>query len=180
MKVLLIGNGAREHAIAHHLVNSGAELYSYMKHLNPGIAKLSEKYAIGNFTDLDNLLQFNVDFAVIGPEKPLATGMADYLNTLNIGVVGPTRSAVKLETSKIFARKLVDQHRPEANPKYYICKSIEELEVALKILDRVVIKPDGLTGGIGVKIQGIHLKTKDDIMQKIFYMKTKSLLSKNF
>lgn len=164
MKVLLIGNGAREHALAHYLVKSGSELYSYMKHLNPGIAKLSKKYVIGSYIDFDNLLQFDVDYAVIGPEKPLALGMADYLNTLNIGVVGPSRSAVKLETSKIFARKLVDTHRPQANPKYYVCKTIEELEVALKVIGTAVIKPDGLTGGIGVKIQGIHLNTHDDII----------------
>ena len=82
MKVLLVGNGAREHALAKYLVDGGAELYSFMKHLNPGIAKLSKKYVIGNFTDFDNLLQFDVDFAVIGPEKPLALGMTDYLQTL--------------------------------------------------------------------------------------------------
>jgi phosphoribosylamine--glycine ligase len=164
MKVLLVGNGAREHALAKHLVNGGAELYSFMKHLNPGIAKLSKKYVIGNFTDFDNLLQFDVDFAVIGPEKPLSLGMTDYLQTLHIGVVGPTRAAGRLETSKTFARKLVDRHQPDANPKYFICKSIEELEVAIKLIDRVVIKPDGLTGGIGVKIEGIHLHSHDEII----------------
>ncbi len=164
MKVLLVGNGAREHALAKYLVDGGAELYSFMKHMNPGIAKLSKKYVIGNFTDFDNLLQFDVDFAVIGPEKPLALGMSDYLQTLHIGVVGPSRAAAQLETSKIFARKLVDRHQPDANPHYYVCKSIEELEVALKLIDRVVIKPDGLTGGIGVKIQGIHLQSHDEII----------------
>ena len=164
MKVLLIGNGAREHALAKHLVDGGAELYSFMKHLNPGIAKLSKKYVVGNFTDFDNLLQFDVDYAVIGPEKPLALGITDYLQTLHIGVMGPTRAAAQLETSKIFARKLVDRHKPDANPHYHVCKTIEELEVALKLIDRVVIKPDGLTGGIGVKIQGIHLHTHDEII----------------
>ena len=182
MKVLLVGNGAREHALAKYLVDGGAELYSFMKHLNPGIAKLSKKYVIGNFTDFDNLLQFDVDYAVIGPEKPLALGMTDYLQTLHIGVVGPTRAAAQLETSKIFARKLVDRHQPDANPHYSVCKSIEELEVALKLIDRVVIKPDGLTGGIGVKIQGIHLNSHDEIINyaKEILQEDKQLIVEEF
>lgn len=168
MKVLLIGNGAREHALADHLVRSGAELYSYMKHLNPGIAALAKDYKIGRWRNLDNLLELSskheLDYAIIGPDKPLFLGMVDYLQTLGIGVIGPTKAAAQLETSKIFARHLLARHSPRANPKYFVCNSIQDLEEALPQLGRAVIKPDGWTGGIGVKIEGTHLQTRDDFI----------------
>lgn len=185
MKVLLVGNGAREHALAKHLVMAGAEIDAYMKHLNPGIASLANSYKIGNFANLDNLLDFKeIDFAVIGPERPLALGMVDYLNTIGIPVLGPNRSAVRLETSKIFARTLLANHKSihVANPTFFICRSIEDLEQAYKSLDRIVIKPDGLTGGIGVKIQGIHLQSFDQIKNygKVLLQDSKQFLVEEF
>jgi len=167
MKVLLVGNGAREHALARHLIDAGAEIHAYMKHLNPGIASLATTYKIGKFTDFDNLLGFKgIDFAVIGPEKPLALGMVDYLNSAGIPTIGPNRAAARLETSKIFARTLLSKNRviKTGNPTFFICRSIEDLKDAYNSLDKMVIKPDGLTGGIGVKIQGIHLQSYDQIL----------------
>ncbi|MBI2647702.1 phosphoribosylamine--glycine ligase [Candidatus Woesearchaeota archaeon] len=172
MKILIIGNGAREHVIAESLKrNKGTKLYSYLKFKNPGILGLSENFEIGNYNELDKIKNFALkirpDFAFIGPEEPLAYGVVDLLNELEINAVGPTKSLVRLETSKSFTRELLKKYNIEGNPKFQIFnkENIAEAKGFLKELNQCVIKPDGLTGGKGVKVQGDHFSTKDDALQ---------------
>jgi phosphoribosylamine--glycine ligase len=167
--VLLIGNGAREHAIAKQVVKSGGILYSIMDKLNPGIAKISKEYIISSsLTDFSNVFSIlkNINFAIIGPEKPLSEGIVDTLwQKFQIPSIGPTKKAAQLENSKIYTRKVVQEAYSKANPKFFICTTFEELEKALEELNYLVaVKPDSLTGGKGVKISGIHLQTKNDII----------------
>ena len=83
--ILLIGNGAREHALAEAIARSEQNpvLYSFMKANNPGIASLSEKIKLGSYTDLEAITAFatenKIEFAVIGPEDPLNNGVVDAL-----------------------------------------------------------------------------------------------------
>ena len=108
-KVLLIGQGAREHAIAEALVKGGAVLYSYMKTRNPGIARLSEKVRVGSLRSTQEIASYagQVDFCFIGPEDPLAEGLVDFLEASGIQCVGPVKSAARLESSKSFTRELL-------------------------------------------------------------------------
>lgn len=165
--VLLIGNGAREHAIAKQVVKSGGTLYTLMDKLNPGIARLSKEYYISSLTDLEKVKALrNIDFAIVGPEKPLAEGAVDILkDTYHIPSIGPTKKAAQLESSKIYTRKVVNKAFPKANPEFYVCNTEQELEKALEKLDyKVAVKPDSLTGGKGVKISGTHLKTNNEVL----------------
>jgi len=168
INILLIGNGAREHAIAEATVQSKhhPKLFSFMKANNPGIASLSEKVFIGNYSDIDQLNNFakecRVDFAVIGPEDPLNNGVVDSLKKASIPAVGPTKILARLETSKSFTRNLLNKYNIPGNPKFKIFTSMEGIKEFLDELNGIVVKPDGLTGGKGVMVQGDHFHTKED------------------
>ena len=83
MRVLVVGGGGREHAIAEALLESGAELYAVARNRNPGIARRAKAYLQASETDVEKVVQFaagaRVEFAVIGPEAPLAAGLVDAL-----------------------------------------------------------------------------------------------------
>lgn len=160
-KVLLIGNGAREHAIAEKLVADESILYTVMNRKNPGIANIAKSYVISDLISFDKLEKYkDVDIAIVGPEGPLAHGVSDYLSdTFKIPVIGPRKICAQIETSKIFCRKLLSKYKVAGNPTFRICTTPEEIHQALEVDSLKVIKPDGLTGGKGVKIVGEHLTT---------------------
>ncbi|MEA1936073.1 MAG: phosphoribosylamine--glycine ligase [Thermodesulfobacteriota bacterium] len=169
--VLLVGNGAREHVIAETVFRSrhDSRLFSYMKANNPGIASLSDKILIGDYDDLEGIKKFskecNIDFAIIGPEDPLNNGVVDSLQEIGIPCVGPTKSLARLETSKSFTRDLLRKYNIPGNPKFEIFSSMEGISDFLDELDEAVIKPDGLTGGKGVWVQGDHFQTKEEALE---------------
>jgi phosphoribosylamine--glycine ligase len=100
------------------------------------------------------------DFVFIGPEGPLAMGIVDALQTeLGIPCVGPTRKLAQLESSKAFTRELLRRHNIPGNPEYRVFGSREGIEEYCKELGGFVVKPDGLTGGKGVKVSGTHLRS---------------------
>jgi len=168
-KVLLIGSGGREHAIAKALYDSGAKIYAVMKHKNPGIAKLSKDYIIGDDSsisfvrDIEWVKFKEVDFAVIGPEAPLIKGMADMLEEKGIPVVGPKKDAAIIEGSKEFMRDLMKKHNIEGMVDYYVFNDPKKVEEFLSQYDKpFVIKPVGVTGGKGVWVMGDHFQTKEE------------------
>ena len=170
MKILLIGNGAREHAIAEALVASPQKpiLYSYMKINNAGISRLSEKVEIGSYNDLGKIEDFaksmGIDFAVIGPEDPLNNGVVDALEQIGMPCVGPRKELARLETSKSFTRSLMQKYNIPGLPRFKVFNNEEGIKEYLDELEEVVIKPDGLTGGKGVKVQGDHFQSKDEAL----------------
>jgi phosphoribosylamine--glycine ligase len=88
LKVLLIGNGAREHAIAKKIVENDGVLFSYMSRENPGIADLSKKFMIGDLSDFEKLNNFKrVDYAIVGPENPIADGVTNYFHEMPFGCI---------------------------------------------------------------------------------------------
>lgn len=100
------------------------------------------------------------DFVFIGPEEPLALGVVDALQTeLGIPCIGPTRKLAQLESSKAFTRDLVRRHNIPGNPEYRVFRSQEGIEQYCNELGGFVVKPDGLTGGKGVKVSGTHLQS---------------------
>ena len=116
MKVLVVGHGAREHAIAKSLAQSEVELYAAMGRRNPGIAGLSKDVEIMDINDPKPYERFkSVDIAFIGPESALAAGVTDRLQGLGVEVMGPTRETAKLEWSKAFTREFVEDHGIDGN-----------------------------------------------------------------
>jgi phosphoribosylamine--glycine ligase len=168
--ILVIGNGAREHAIAEAIIRSihRPRLFACMKTNNPGIASLSEKTFMSSYTELGAIVTFaeasRVDFAVVGPEDPLNNGVVDALNQAGIPSVGPTKSLARLETSKSFTRDLLEKYQIPGNPRFKNFTSPEGIEAFLDDLEGIVVKPDGLTGGKGVMVQGDHFQTKNEAL----------------
>jgi len=166
MKILVVGTGAREHVICQ-VVSQNAELYSYMSNQNPGIAKLAEKFYIGNEMELEEVkkqaISWGVDLAIIGPESPLGEGIVDLLLEEGIACVGPTQAAARIETDKAFMRKLFIDHGIDGSVTYGVFDDVEEAGHFIDDFGKeLVVKPVGLTGGKGVKIVGEHLKDDDD------------------
>jgi phosphoribosylamine--glycine ligase len=167
--VLIVGSGAREHAIAVALARSPQrpELLCFSGARNPGIAELCVTYEIGGLTDAAAIARFaskcGATMAVIGPEAPLAAGVADALLEANVGVVGPTRLLARIESSKSFARNLLDRYGIPGNPFFQRFESMDGVDDVLgRYAGRHVVKDDGLAGGKGVKVCGDHLLSVDD------------------
>jgi phosphoribosylamine--glycine ligase len=169
--ILLVGNGAREHAMAEAILRSSQNprLISFMKANNPGIASLSEKIKLGGYSDLAAITDFatenKIEFAVIGPEDPLNNGVVDALIACGIPAVGPNKSLARLETSKSFTRNLVSKYKIPGNPQFKVFAAMDGVESFLHKLEGIVLKPDGLTGGKGVLVQGDHFATKDEALK---------------
>ncbi len=160
MKILVVGGGGREHAIAAALArNRKTVIFSVMAKNNPGIAKLAQKILLCKETDVPRIVAFarenGIEYAFIGPESPLEAGIVDALESVNIPCVGPTKAAARIETDKGFCRRLMEEHQIEGCPKYRLCQnSAEAITFIQEHEGDLVIKPTGLTGGKGVKIMG--------------------------
>jgi len=171
MKVLLVGNGAREHAIAEAICRSAKkpELYSYATAMNPGIAGLAKSTEIGKMEDVERIAGFGkrcrAGLAVIGPELPLEKGVADALEKAGIPCVGPGKSAARIETDKSFARNLMMEHGIDGVVEFCVFDDADEVADFIDSYGQpVVVKPVGLTGGKGVKIvdPGLEGQLKDN------------------
>jgi phosphoribosylamine---glycine ligase len=167
--ILIVGSGAREHAIATALARSPQhpKLVCFSNARNPGIVALCFSYGVGDITDPSAVTAFALEqqatMAVIGPEAPMAYGVADALWDAKVPVVGPTRSLARIESSKGFARELLTKYKIHGNPFFQRFTSLDGLkEVLERYADRHVIKDDGLAGGKGVKVCGDHLLSIED------------------
>jgi len=164
MRVLVVGGGAREHAIAATLAAARAEVVAIAPQRNPGIDRIARALEIGDPTDPERVVAVArahaVTYAVIGPEAPLASGVSDALRTAEVPVVGPSRSAARIETSKEFCRQLLERHAVPGAPRFAIVHAREEVDAAVARFDGpFVVKPIGLTGGKGVWVQGRDFAT---------------------
>jgi phosphoribosylamine--glycine ligase len=164
LKVLIVGNGAREHAIAKKLAQDDIELWSAMSKRNPGIARLSKRVEIIDIDKPSDYERFRgVDIAFIGPEAPLAAGITDRLNELGVPVVGPTKSLARLEWSKSWARLVLEENGIPGNPEFSICRGLADVRSFLRDHPDVAVKPDVLTGGKGVRLTGEHLHSAEEV-----------------
>ena len=155
MKILLVGSGGREHALALGLRadKSCTELHAAPG--NPGIASIATLHPVA-ITDNDAILklaqQLAVDLVVVGPEVPLVNGVSDVLREAGFAVFGPSKAAAQLEGSKDFAKKVMrDAGVPTA--RSFTCTEQSEIEKALDTFGApYVVKDDGLAAGKGVVV----------------------------
>jgi phosphoribosylamine--glycine ligase len=155
MKILVIGSGGREHALVWKLTQSPGVDRIFCAPGNAGTGQLSENVAIPA-TDFATLVRFvkenRIDLTVVGPDDPLAAGIVDLFQTEKLRVFGPTKSAARLESSKIFAKELMrDQKIPTAQASTFSNRD-EALRYCEEVKFPVVIKADGLALGKGVII----------------------------
>lgn len=172
MKVLAVGGGGREHAAVEALYRSGSEIYSVMKNANPRIIARSAKHLLCDEKDIEKVVSFakenGVELAFIGPEAPLGVGIVDALEEVGIRCASPTQAAARIETSKSFMRELVEKHGIAGNLSFASFDNAEDAEAYLRTVDHeIVVKPVGLTGGKGVKVQGEHLHSFEETMDYI-------------
>lgn len=171
MNILVVGSGAREHAIAKSLAKT-ADVFTYMGRKNPGLARLSKEYEVADESDFENIIKFaqdnEIEIAFIGPEAPLEKGIVDELEKVGIKSVGPNKDAAQIETNKAFMRKLFEDYDISGSIKYGTFYTLEE---AYEFIDNfnepVVVKPIGLTGGKGVKIVGDQLADNDEAKEYV-------------
>ncbi|MDA0902488.1 MAG: phosphoribosylamine--glycine ligase [Proteobacteria bacterium] len=155
-KVLVIGNGGREHAIIHKIKESPLVSEIFCINGNGGICEIANCVADINVNDHEAIIKFcrdkAIDLVVVGPEQPLVEGIVNDLKDADINVFGPSRMAAKLEGSKIFTKEICDEYDiPTA--KY---QAFQNQEDAIEYLDFIdmpcVIKADGIAAGKGVVI----------------------------
>jgi phosphoribosylamine--glycine ligase len=169
VKLLLVGSGGREHAMAEALTRDGEiSLSAFMVRRNPGIARLATGTRLGKETDARKVRDFaveeGVDYAIIGPEAPLEAGIVDLLEESGIPCAGPTRAAARLETDKAFCRDMMAAHGIEGCPRYRVFHDPGDAVAFIEGYEGdLAVKPIGLTGGKGVRVMGEHVDRKGAI-----------------
>jgi len=155
MKIMVVGSGGREHALAWKLAQSPHAERICCAPGNAGTAEIAENVAI-SASDLETLVRFakenRIDLTVVGPDDPLAAGIVDLFAAEKLRAFGPTKSAARIEASKIFAKELMrSQKIPTAEARTF-SDSSEALHYCERLKFPVVIKADGLALGKGVII----------------------------
>jgi phosphoribosylamine--glycine ligase len=168
LRVLLYGKDARTDAIAEGLGRSagGCELTICAPFRNPGFVARADHLVTASLTDLPQMVavarQAAPDLVVVGPEDPLSVGLVDALSEMGMACFGPTQALARIETSKSWTRALVHRYDIEGNPSHRTFHSADGLAEYVEGLGSVVVKPDGLTGGKGVKVQGEQLASGEE------------------
>lgn len=161
-RILLVGGGAREHAIGEALCRRQKVNLSVVSHnYNPGLARLACQFERYKETDVESIIRFaqhhRVNLAVIGLEDSLDVGLPDALADIGIPTVGPCRDAARVETSKLFARDLMRRHDIPGQVEYHHFTDVSSLrKFLLSASHDYALKPVGLTAGKGVKVMGEH------------------------
>lgn len=176
MKILLLGSGGREHALAWKIAQSKKVEKLYIAPGNAGTSNSGENVAIkvDDFEAIKNFcIKENVGMIVVGPEDPLVKGIYDYIKndeaTKNIAVIGPSKAGAVLEGSKDFAKQFMQRHNiPTAR---YQTFTGEQLEEGLKFLETLnapyVLKADGLCAGKGVLILDSLEEAKKELREML-------------
>jgi len=137
------------------------DLYAVMSRKNPGIARLCREFLVAK-EDVESVLPYarlqGVDLAIIGPEAPLALGLADALEDAGIPCLGPRRAPARIELDKAWARAFMRRHGIDGCPAFEVFEAgdLKGAHAFIEKLGDVAVKPTGLTGGKGVKVMGDH------------------------
>ncbi len=187
MKILIIGSGAREHALCWKIAQSPLLTKLYCAPGNAGIAEQAEIVPIAA-NDLPGLLQFarkeQIDLTIVGPEEPLCLGIVDLFEKEKLKIFGPDQRAAELEGSKTFCKELLQRHKiPTA-----AFRRFENSAPALSYLESleypVVVKASGLAAGKGVSVcadlQSARNAVLDAMEKKVFGKAGESILIEEF
>ncbi len=171
MKCLLLGHGGREAVLAEQ-ISKDYSLYAILPYKNPSIIeavkKSNGKYIIGDAFDKELVKKFiqeeKIEACVVSQDNLLQEGLIDLAKDLGLKTFGPTSKGAKLEWSKTYALEVVEKLAPEMIIKNECITNLEKLEKVMENYqdDSFVVKPEGLTGGKGVKVGGIHFKGKQE------------------
>jgi phosphoribosylamine--glycine ligase len=168
MKILVVGSGAREHAMAWKLAGERAVTEVLCAPGNPGIAAIA-RCLPGEVGDpaalLATAVREAVDLTVVGPELPLSLGIVDLFAAAGRPIVGPSRAAAALESSKAFAKDFMERHRVPTS-RFRVCDSAEVAYAAIASGEfgyPVVLKADGLAAGKGVVIAEDRASAEDTV-----------------
>jgi len=157
MKILIVGSGGREHALAWKIARSPQAEKVYCAPGNGGTRLVAENVPLEE-TDINGLLEFasreKIDLTVVGPEVPLMLGIADEFEKRGLRIFGPSKKAAEIEGSKVFAKQFMERHKiPTAR-----FKVVDAFDEARKVIGSgefgfpVVIKADGLAAGKGAVV----------------------------
>ncbi|MHB1770568.1 MAG: phosphoribosylamine--glycine ligase [Acidimicrobiales bacterium] len=173
MRVLVIGGGGREAAIAWQLAKTDT-VFCLAGHENPSLLEAAHqsggRFAIVSPTDGEAVAQFakanDIELAFVSADAPLEAGVVDALLDAAIPTVGPRRAGARIEWDKRFALELMREILPQFTPRFWVIESVDRLEaifaeIAAAAID-IVVKPQGLTAGKGVKVMGPHLSSLQD------------------
>ncbi len=173
-KFLIVGSGGRESAFAQRLAEEDTQVYAVINHKNPLITHCVREsggaYLVADANDSHVVLNFvkehAIDYTFVSADQPLANGVIDILLANNFKAVGGTKEATRIEWDKIYSIQTMQKVCPEFTPFYMVVSNVETLkdaisEFELRGLD-IVVKPQGLTGGKGVKVMPEHLSTYQD------------------
>jgi phosphoribosylamine--glycine ligase len=175
LRVLVIGGGAREHTLVWKIAQSPKVSKVFVALGNAGTALIAENLEVSP-TDMEALGKVakdkGIDLVVVGPEVPLALGIVDYFDSLGIPIFGPTKAAAQIESSKVFARELMEKHGLPC-PKGVVFSSYSKAHEYLEQQrPPIVVKADGLAAGKGTIIASSMQeanKALSDIMEaKVF------------
>ncbi len=171
-KILVIGNGGREHAIIEALSRSpqNVTIYNFANALNPGINALCEEVIVGDYMDMEAVktigAKIQPDFAIVGPDDPIGAGATDALNEIGIPSFSPNKNCAQLESSKSFTRNLCHKYDIPGQPTYMVSQKSDETKTRKTFFNQlegqVVVKADGLLGGKGVIVAGDHFETFEE------------------
>ena len=170
MKILVIGSGGREHALIWKLAQSPRAKKLYCAPGNAGISQQATCVPL-RVDDLQGLQKFaeeeRIDITVVGPEAPLALGIADVFRQNKLKVFGPTKNAARIESSKAFAKDLmIRQKIPTAESRTF-----EDANAAIEYLESqpvpLVVKADGLAQGKGVVVAQTHEEAKETVLNML-------------
>jgi len=166
MRVLVLGSGAREHAIVHALRRSPGVSDVFAAPGNPGIAQAADLLSL-SANDLPGVAEaaedFRIDVTIVGPEVPLAMGVCDEFYRRGLRLFGPRRAAAELESSKVFAKEFCQRHDIPTAKATVVRTSDEAVAAARDLGMPVVFKADGLAAGKGV----LMIRNDDDLDQAI-------------
>lgn len=166
MKILIVGSGGREHALAWKIAQSPHAEKVYCAPGNGGTRLVAENIPLAE-TDIAGLADFaereKIGLTVVGPEVPLTMGIADEFERRNLRIFGPSKKAAEIEGSKVFAKQFMDRHRIPTGR----FKVVDNFDQAKKVLASgefgfpVVVKADGLAAGKGVVVCATQKKAED-------------------
>lgn len=165
-KILIIGNGGREHAIVEALARSPQNpvLYNFATAVNPGIQNLCEVVIVGDIMNNEEIKEvakdIDPDFAIVGPDDPIGNGAADALKEVGVKAFAPSAACAQLESSKSFTRNLLAKHNIDASPAFLVSTDSGDTQARQQFFSdlegQIVVKADGLLGGKGVIVAGDH------------------------